>query len=78
MLMSLRARTEMCTLIGDELHAAIKILDIIHRPVFYSEYNVSNTDFSSRIQVEPIQLGPIDRYSLQVRRQRLSLSFVPN
>jgi hypothetical protein len=44
-------------------------LDIIHRPVFiekhgpvyFSEYNVSETGFCLRLQVKPTQLGPIDR-----------------
>jgi hypothetical protein len=38
-------------------------LDIIHRPVLYKTYNVSETGFCLRLQVEPIQLGPIDRAS---------------
>jgi hypothetical protein len=36
------------------------ILDIIHRPVFYSKYNISDTGFFTRLHVEPTQLDPID------------------
>jgi hypothetical protein len=32
---------------------AITIVDIIHRPVFYLKYNVSETGFCLRIQAEP-------------------------
>jgi hypothetical protein len=42
----------------------ITILDIIHRPVFYLKYDVSVTGFCLHLQVEPTQLGPIDRASL--------------
>jgi hypothetical protein len=42
----------------------IKILDVILRRVFYLKYNVSETGFYLRLQLEPTQLGPIDRASL--------------
>jgi hypothetical protein len=46
----------------------IVFLDIINRPVFYLKHNVSETGFSLRLQVEPTQLGPIDRASPYLRR----------
>jgi hypothetical protein len=49
----------------------IKILNIIHRPVFYLNLIVSEIGFYLRIQVVPTQLGSI-------RRQGLSLSIGPN
>jgi hypothetical protein len=59
----------------------LTILDIIHCPVFYYS-NVSETGFCLGLQVEPTQLGPIDRAVsgavVCVRRQRLSLSVGPN
>jgi hypothetical protein len=47
------------------------LLDILHRPVFiqkhrpvyFSEHNVSETGLCLRLQVKPTQLGPIDRSS---------------
>jgi hypothetical protein len=36
-------------------------LDIIHRPVYFSKHNVTETGFSRRLQVKPTQLGQIDR-----------------
>jgi hypothetical protein len=48
----------------------ITILDIIHRPVFYLKHNVSEAVFCLRLQVEPIQLGPIHRASLCLRFRR--------
>jgi hypothetical protein len=42
-------------------------LDIIHRPVFYLKYNVSETEFCLRLQVEPTELGPMDRASPYLR-----------
>jgi hypothetical protein len=36
-------------------------LDIIHRPVFISKHNVSETAFCLLLQVKLIQLGAIDR-----------------
>jgi hypothetical protein len=41
------------------------ILNIIHRPVFYSKQNFSKTGFCLRLQVEPTQLGPIDGANLR-------------
>jgi hypothetical protein len=38
----------------------ITILWIIHRPVYYLKHDISETLFSLRLQVEPIQLGPIN------------------
>jgi hypothetical protein len=38
-------------------------LDCFHRPVFILKHNVSETGFCLRLQVEPTQLGPIDRIS---------------
>jgi hypothetical protein len=38
-------------------------LDIIHRPVYISEHNISETGFCLPPQVKPTQLGPIDRAS---------------
>jgi hypothetical protein len=37
---------------------AITILDIIHRPVFYLEHDISGAGFYLSLQVEPTQLGP--------------------
>jgi hypothetical protein len=44
----------------------ITVLDIIRRPVFYLKLNVSETGFCPRLQVEPTQLGAIDRASLSL------------
>jgi hypothetical protein len=35
-------------------------LDIIYRPVFYLNYDVSETLFCLRLQVEPTQMGQIE------------------
>jgi hypothetical protein len=37
------------------------------RPVYFSKHNVSETGFCLRLQVRPIQLGPIDRASPYLR-----------
>jgi hypothetical protein len=42
-------------------------LGIIHRPVFYLKYNISETEFCLRLQIKPIQLGPIDTASPYLR-----------
>jgi hypothetical protein len=42
----------------------ITVLDIIHRPVYYLKHSVSETGVCPRIQVEPTQLGPINRTNL--------------
>jgi hypothetical protein len=40
------------------------ILDIIHHSVFlFKMYNISETGFFLHLQVEPTQLGPINRVS---------------
>jgi hypothetical protein len=39
----------------------IMFLDITHSPVHISKYNVSETGFSLRLEVKPIQLGSIGR-----------------
>jgi hypothetical protein len=36
------------------------LLDIIPRLVHFSKHNVSETGFYLRLQIKPIQLGPID------------------
>jgi hypothetical protein len=42
------------------INITITILDIIHRPVFYLKYDVSETGFCLRLQKEPTRMGPID------------------
>jgi hypothetical protein len=49
------------------VNITITIMDIIHCPVFYSKHNVSETAFCLNLQVEPAQLGPIDRASFCLR-----------
>jgi hypothetical protein len=39
-------------------------LDIIHRPVYISKHNVSETGLWLRLQGKRSQLGPIDRVIL--------------
>jgi hypothetical protein len=39
-------------------------VDIIHRPVFYLKHSPSDTGFRLRLQVEPTQLEPTDRFDL--------------
>jgi hypothetical protein len=46
------------------------ILNIIQHPVFYSKHNFSDIRFCLRLQVEPTQLGPINRASLCLQAQR--------
>jgi hypothetical protein len=46
------------------VNITITILDIIQRPVFYLKYDVSETAFCLRLQVESTQLCPTDRDSL--------------
>jgi hypothetical protein len=43
---------------------AITIVDIIHRTVFYSKYNISETGFFPCLQVGPTQMDTIERASL--------------
>jgi hypothetical protein len=47
--------------------STIVFLDIIQYPVFTETHNVSETAFCLRLQVEPIQLGPVDRASPYLR-----------
>jgi hypothetical protein len=42
-------------------------MDIIQRPVFYLEQNVSETGFYLHLQVEPTQVGSTDREIYCVR-----------
>jgi hypothetical protein len=42
-------------------------LDIVRRPVYIFKHNVSETDFCLRLQVKPVQLGPIARASPYLR-----------
>jgi hypothetical protein len=49
------------------INITITILGIIHRPVFYLKCNVMETGFSLRPEVEPSQLGSIDRAILFLR-----------
>jgi hypothetical protein len=39
----------------------ITILDIIHSPAFYLKHEFSETEFCLLFQVEPIQMGQIER-----------------
>jgi hypothetical protein len=41
----------------------ITVLGIIHRPIFYLKHDISETEFCLCLQVEPTQLGPINRAS---------------
>jgi hypothetical protein len=43
------------------------LLDIIHRPIYFSKHNVSETGLFLRLQVKPTQLGPVDRASPYLR-----------
>jgi hypothetical protein len=60
----------------------ITILCIIHRPVFYLKHDVSETGSCLYLQVEPINLDPIDINPIGVvagvGRQRLALNIGPN
>jgi hypothetical protein len=44
--------------------------------VFYLEHDVSETEFCLRLQVEPTQMGPIQRASLYVRTEAKPIGFV--
>jgi hypothetical protein len=47
-----------------ELHSTnIIFFDIIHRPVYDSKHDVSETGFCLRLQAKPTHLGPIDTAS---------------
>jgi hypothetical protein len=54
------------------INITIAILNIIHRPVFYVKYGVSETGFCLCLQVEPIDLRPIERATLCLRVRRQS------
>jgi hypothetical protein len=45
----------------------IMFLNTVHRPVYIFKHNVSETGFCLRLQVKPIQLGPIARDSPYLR-----------
>jgi hypothetical protein len=49
------------------INITITILDILHRSVFCLKHDVSKTGFCLCLQVEPIQLGPIDGTILCLR-----------
>jgi hypothetical protein len=57
-----------------ELHDTLK--DIVHRPVSYSKHDVSETGLCLRLQVEPTQVGLIDRASLYLRTPATTTGFV--
>jgi hypothetical protein len=42
-------------------HYTSSRLYLKHRPVYITKQNISETGFCLRLQVEPTQLGPIDR-----------------
>jgi hypothetical protein len=48
-------------------------LDIIYRLVFYLKYDISETGFCFRLQVEPTQLDPIGRVNLYWTQLRDSI-----
>jgi hypothetical protein len=54
------------------INITITILDIIHRPVFSLKYNVSETGFFLRLEVEPSQMGLSDEL-VSVPRDRANL-----
>jgi hypothetical protein len=45
------------------INITITILDIIQRHVFYLKHEVAETEFCLRIQLDPTQVGPIERAS---------------
>jgi hypothetical protein len=53
------------------INITITILNIIHLPIFYLKQNVSETELSLRLQVEPTQLCPIYRNILCLRKHSL-------
>jgi hypothetical protein len=46
------------------INIIIMIMNITHCSVFYLKHNVSETGFCLLLQVEPTQLGPINRNNL--------------
>jgi hypothetical protein len=57
------------TILTKTLSITLKILEIIHRPVFYLKLDVMETGFCLRIQVEPVQMGPVNRANICFRTQ---------
>jgi hypothetical protein len=55
---------QLITYIKNILDYFMSEVNIIHRPIFYLKYGVSEARFPLRFQVEPTQLSPIDRDSL--------------
>jgi hypothetical protein len=51
------------------INISITILNIIQPPVFCLKHDVSDTEFCLSLQVEAIQLWPIDEASLCLRTQ---------
>jgi hypothetical protein len=43
------------------LKTVVVFLNIAHCPVLFKTHNISETGFCLRLQVDPNQLGPIDR-----------------
>jgi hypothetical protein len=63
------------------VNVTVTNLDITHRPLFYLEDNVSETESCPSIQVKCIQLGPtlVDRARLYLRNVESSdLCIEPN
>jgi hypothetical protein len=55
----------------------MNILNIIQRPVFNLDHDVSETGFCLRLEVEHTHLGPVDRASLCLRTPAtLSMGFI--
>jgi hypothetical protein len=52
-----------CDAIETNACSNIMFLDIIHRPVYITKHNVSETGFCLRLQIKLTQLGPINRAS---------------
>jgi hypothetical protein len=50
-----------------EVSTNIMFLDIIHRPVYFSKHNVSDTGFCLRVQAKSSHLGTIDRAGPHLR-----------
>jgi hypothetical protein len=52
---------KLCRFVKKVYSIILTVLDIIHRPGFHLTHDVSETGFGLRLQVEPVQLDPIDR-----------------
>jgi hypothetical protein len=50
-----------------KININITILDVIHRPVFCLNHDVSDIEFCLCLRVEPTQVGPIGKCSLCLR-----------